>query len=828
MRTLIVMKGAPGTGKSTTIRELGLHTYTLSSDAIRLLYSSPRLNKLGNFVISAHNDKQVWEDYYIILERRMREGELIVVDATHTQTKEFAKYKGLSERYRYRIACIDFSNMPIDRVHRQNEGRPLHQIVPREAVQRLYDRCASTEVPKSWTVFPWNEQNTHIEDIRSWLKTKPLDLSAYKKIHHIGDVQGCATPLRTYLPKDLPDDEFFIFVGDICDRGPENGAVLLWLMKLIHRPNVRVLYGNHEEHLENWMHHISPTSQEVEQRSIPQWIESGIKPSDLGPFVARLHDIFVYQYKEKHVIVTHAGISTVPDYFERLTASTCHKGVGSYSLDIDEVFSSQAPDGWFQVHGHRNSSLLDIDACPKSFNLEGMVEFGGDLRILTLDAHGFVPIYIPNPMYRTFSQRIALGDWRAQKIIEPSWLSPKPHTLSPEILTRLEEHSFINKKSTARHPEIRAYNFTRDAFVRSTWDDLSIRARGLFIHQPTREIVARSYDKFFNIGEKIDTSIDSLQKTLSFPVDVFAKENGFLGILGYNREEDTLFFASKSTPEGPYSECFRRIFEDTMTISAQKYIMRYLKETHSSMVFEVVDPQFDPHIIAYEHAQIILLDVIKRTMTCTQLPYKKLCSLAKVLSVPHKERAYTFTHWNDFQRWYQSTLSDQYTYKGNHIEGFVIQDSNSYMVKIKLAYYQFWKSMRSLKDKVRQIRDTDKPLKKDISDPIARDFYTWCTQCPKEILKEDIISLRNRYESGWKGTYIAPSKPSPDIVGFMQALENLAAKSYIKQETADNLLQKAKHNTQMMSILMTHTIFSTLIESASPETKEKWNTKTPP
>ena len=63
MRTLIVMRGAPGTGKSTTITKLGLDQYTLSSDAIRLLYSSPKLGKEGFLVISAENDKKVWKDF---------------------------------------------------------------------------------------------------------------------------------------------------------------------------------------------------------------------------------------------------------------------------------------------------------------------------------------------------------------------------------------------------------------------------------------------------------------------------------------------------------------------------------------------------------------------------------------------------------------------------------------------------------------------------------------------------------------------------------------------------------------------------------------------
>jgi tRNA splicing ligase len=44
-------------------------------------------------------------------------------------------------------------------------------------------------------------------------------------------------------------------------------------------------------------------------------------------------------------------------------------------------------------------------------------------------------------------------------------------------------------------------NFTRDAFFDKEWNDLTVRARGLFVNTVTKEIVARSYEKFF--GEEM-------------------------------------------------------------------------------------------------------------------------------------------------------------------------------------------------------------------------------------------------------------------------------------------------------------------------------------
>ena len=43
MRTLVLLRGSSGCGKSTFIKEHKLDDYTLSSDSFRLLYSSPIL-----------------------------------------------------------------------------------------------------------------------------------------------------------------------------------------------------------------------------------------------------------------------------------------------------------------------------------------------------------------------------------------------------------------------------------------------------------------------------------------------------------------------------------------------------------------------------------------------------------------------------------------------------------------------------------------------------------------------------------------------------------------------------------------------------------------
>ena len=99
MRTLVVLRGAPGSGKSTWVEKWGLKPYTLCADTIRELFESPVMDdEHGIMQISQKNDKEVWKLMFDLLEQRMVRGGMCVVDATHSRPKDFSKYKGLVEK----------------------------------------------------------------------------------------------------------------------------------------------------------------------------------------------------------------------------------------------------------------------------------------------------------------------------------------------------------------------------------------------------------------------------------------------------------------------------------------------------------------------------------------------------------------------------------------------------------------------------------------------------------------------------------------------------------------------------------------------------------
>lgn len=56
MKKLILMRGAPGCGKSTFIETYSLEKYTICPDTLRLFYSNPTMSESGLPKIDQSND----------------------------------------------------------------------------------------------------------------------------------------------------------------------------------------------------------------------------------------------------------------------------------------------------------------------------------------------------------------------------------------------------------------------------------------------------------------------------------------------------------------------------------------------------------------------------------------------------------------------------------------------------------------------------------------------------------------------------------------------------------------------------------------------------
>lgn len=776
MRKLIITRGAPGSGKSTLLETMRLAPFALSMDALRTALGAPVLGRDGEADIDQQQNDRAYAMFRQLADERMKRGELLVLDATFPLASDFAPWLERAHHHRYETVCVDLSSVPMERTREQNSRRPEFRQVSDRVIERAYRRMASSSlaeapVTAAMTVIPWSEDGSHVQRLQQWLDVPVHDVSHYRAIVHVGDTQGCLTPL--VMPggpfeKGFQDDVLYVFVGDLLDRGLENGPLLRWFVDhALPRDNVKLLWGNHEDHLHFWARGEAPVSREFADNTLPQLKRAGLTREDAEHVVARAQEMLLYTYHGQKVMVTHAGLSTVPARPYEISLRQCAHGTGFWEDPIDAQFERHAPAGWVQVHGHRNHGMKPVIASSNSFNLEDSVEHGGHLRLVTLDRSGWTPAAYKNPLFTPFRERSRMS----KQTIVPFWMErPSDVRMSDATWDAMQQHDGVRTTSSQRAPHVSALNFTRDVFFDASWDAVVVKARGLFVNTETREIVARGYDKFFNVGEVPATSYPTLvTETLKFPVTLYVKENGFLGNLGYDAQTDDLFVASKSTPDGDFAGYFREIFESTVAPEQREALRRYLRDVEASMVFEVIDPVRDPHMIAYEAPHLVLLDMFHRSETVERLPYDELKKVGDLFGLKVKERAIEFKNATSLMGWLNKAAEDlSFTYRGKNVEGFVIEDPNGYQTKIKLPFYAFWKIMRSTKDRVVRLREeietqqaTPKPNRQRIENaqaklaalggpqahPLAQAFVNWCRTQPNDVLREDIIQVRTRFEN---------------------------------------------------------------------------------
>ena len=618
MRYLFLLRGAPGSGKSTWVKENELDSYTISTDTLRLMYQSPVTNIDGTRAISQNHDTQVWKMVFDLMERRMDNGELIIVDATHYKSSLINKYKDLISKYRYRVYVVDFTNVDEEELKRRNKNRGFRNV-PDDVIEKM---CVAlkddSEVKKSYKIIS-PEEATNLINSPLEPYIMPSDI---EKVVIFGDIHGCYEPLKEYFDKNpFSDNVNYIFTGDYLDRGIQNKEVLEFLISLKDYKNVIFLEGNHEKWLrvyadkhfnmedyikeeiiykdpfvtkvlaqlrdrfntiakkistnnkiseelskllrESW--ETNPNNKEVYYefelvnvpekqkqlhaeirvaelqldilrryinvlqheehntkdyiKTINEWYKEqfncglslditniltknyavtankqdnpikssefikrtypqikDIDKAEIRRFCDRLAQMSYFIFNGFNYFVCHGGLPCLPTM--KTQTIEMIKGVGKYEEHeiIDEQFCKNTDSHTYQIHAHRNifNEPLKLDG---TANLEGKVEFGGHLRIIELTKDNVNCIEIKNNVFAQIEEK------------------PKEEKTHLEILRDMYRSPLVQVKEL--EDNIISLNFTREAFYDKKWNDLTCKARGLFIDKTNGNIVAESYQKFF-------------------------------------------------------------------------------------------------------------------------------------------------------------------------------------------------------------------------------------------------------------------------------------------------------------------------------------------
>ena len=677
MKYLILLRGLPGSGKSTWVKDNHLEDYTISSDAIRLLFSAPVVSSRQNYsqrVIPQKNDKQVWDLLHQLVENRIKNGQTTIVDATHLKANAINYYKNLCKNNKIRCVVIDFDVPVEEAIVRDLTREGTCHYVGAKVIRRMANGIE--KVPS------WCELGS-TDDI-AWqfnVVLNPVNYDEkYDEVVIFGDLHGCYDPLKKWFDEHpLSSKTKYVFVGDYEDRGIQHKELFAFLLKHRKDSNFKFLIGNHTNRL------LQIANRDKDSKPYPEYERTldqlnDFDPEELRKFIRDQEEMVYFKFNKSCFCVSHAGISCLPSL--KLNSDEYIKGHGDYnqSEEVDLCFDKQVFDTFgtkefvFQVHGHRNIHNSDIRVNDSCFNLEGGVEYGGDLRILQINKNGVYPHKIKNDVFRV-------------------------KTTNEDVVNELKSSPLIRR--TQNPNGISSYNFTKEAFFDKKWNELTCKARGLFVYDETDEVAARSYSKFFNLNEVKSSTVDYILNNWVGTVNVYGKANGYLGIISVDSRTNDFIFASKSRTDMDFAKNLKRIFYKVLSKSKQEVLKKILGKGISihngnpySLVVEVIDPINDPHICKYDTTTLCLLDVFENIFTEKTLGYDLVKEIGDITELPVKSQLESIKD----NKALAKALFDLHTTQ-EHCEGFVLEGHNKngeiVRVKIKTPWYQMWKYYRS-------------------------------------------------------------------------------------------------------------------------------------
>ena len=724
MRTLLLLRGIQASGKSTWIKENNLEPYTLSADNIRLNIANPVLLEDGSYEISQKYNKVTWELLYKYLEMRMQNGDFTIIDATHSDLKLLNKYKDLANTYKYTMYCLEF-DVPLEEALKRNKERDNYKYVPERVIERTYETIKNNEkLPSALK---------KIETIDEIINFYTADVNQYEKVAIIGDIHSCAEPLKEVL-KNFNEETLYIFVGDYFDRGIQPVETFNIILDLLEKPNVILIEGNHEEKsMKKFIYDEEKYTKSFEETTLlPLLKEYDVDyvRASLKKIYKKLRQCFAFEFRGKKFLCTHGGLPLVPN-LTLVSAKEMIHGVGKYETEIGEIYSENYKkglcQGFIQVHGHRGVNDGQFSYC-----LEDRVEFGGELKVLTIDNEGKIKkTGIKNSVYN-----------KGLKLPMSGAVEKVEFNTANELINEMIRHQFITVKECEHN--LISLNFNREAFNKKKWNDLTIKARGLFVDKDSGEVKIRSYNKFFNFGER-HVNLGYLKKYATYPIRAFKKYNGFLGLASVVNGEVVL--TSKSVTSGKYKDIFQDIWNKVES-EVRELLKQTMIENNCTAVFEVVSPEYDPHIIKYDKEHLYLLDFIENKLDLDthniDLEFSENLMKKVEFSSDLLTKKEELTRLENYNELYNFLAEKEKSLE--EFEGYVLCDNSGFMFKFKLPYYNLWKTRRAWLERYRSALAKGKKVEVTEKDE-HRHFKKFLLKLGKDKLQElSIIDVRELYE----------------------------------------------------------------------------------
>lgn len=236
----------------------------------------------------------------------------------------------------------------------------------------------------------------------------------------------------------------------------------------------------------------------------------------------------------------------------------------------------------------------------------------------------------------------------------------------------MHELNSFNKK-------LLGFKYTTNTVYSEDWDNVSLHARGIVFDYATGEVLARPFDKFFNLGEMINVETGELK-----PIAGYVKQHlGFDNLSGDYKHQK---FRVMDKLDGSLGIAFwtgvdwyvktAGSFESDQAKWANDWFDMLINpsvlDKSKTYLFEIIYNE-DKHPIEYDFEGLVLLGIVD-TQTGIEEPLSEILRVAKELNIRHAE-VLEFTDFDEVVKYAKALPKTK--------EGVVITFENGFKLKVK-------------------------------------------------------------------------------------------------------------------------------------------------
>ncbi|KAI8332958.1 RNA ligase-domain-containing protein [Choanephora cucurbitarum] len=296
-------------------------------------------------------------------------------------------------------------------------------------------------------------------------------------------------------------------------------------------------------------------------------------------------------------------------------------------------------------------------------------------------------------------------------------------------------------------------------------------ARGFFT-QENQRVMARGYDKFFNVFETSMTQWPALASDTEGPYEVTAKENGCIIFISVLSDEKVVVTSKHSIPsvkDDPKAHAgvgYRWLLTHLASVEkSEKDLAQWLSKQDITLVAELCDDEFEEHVLAYVEKDrgLYLHGANYNRVDLHTIPSDTVRQLAEDFGF-HKTD-YMVLETIEEVKQFSEDMQKTGLFRNREVEGAVVRckrKGHDFMFKIKNERYLTFREYREVTNQLIEtkeglIRFVDKPNLK-ITYEKTRFYVDWLrkqvTANPEWFqqykLQKGIIQVRLAFEDYWE------------------------------------------------------------------------------